>query len=150
MDKYFSNKYILFLSRLILGTVFIIASSDKIAKPELFALSILSYRLLPVELANLAALIIPWLELISGVILISGTMQKSSSLILAFMLTIFIGAISLAMIQGLKIDCGCFGPTSESQVGWGRIFEDILLLILSGHIYYYSPVLKKQPEPLKT
>jgi putative oxidoreductase len=146
MNKYLSNKYLLFISRLIVGSVFIIASCDKIAHPELFALSVASYKMLPVELINLAAIILPWLEMISGLFLISGFMQKSSSTILAFLLTFFIGAIAIAMMQHLKIDCGCFGAARDSQVGWGRIFEDIFLLMLCGHIYYYSPEMSQDDK----
>ncbi|MBI5020687.1 MAG: DoxX family membrane protein [Ignavibacteriales bacterium] len=137
MKNLLSNRYIILFSRLVLGIIFIIASSDKIAHPELFALSISGYKLLPLYLINLFAIVLPWLEMITGLFLISGIFVKSSSAILAFLITVFIGAISLAMIQKLEIDCGCFGAGKGSQVGWLRIIEDIGMLILCGHIYYF-------------
>lgn len=138
MKNQLSNRYIILISRFVLGIIFIIASADKIAHPELFALSISGYKLLPVYLVNISALVLPWLEMITGIFLVGGIFVKSSSVIIAFLLTVFIGAISLAMIQKLEIDCGCFGAGKGPQVGWLRIIEDFGMLFLSGHIYYFS------------
>jgi uncharacterized membrane protein YphA (DoxX/SURF4 family) len=139
MKNQLSNRYIILFSRFVLGIIFIIASADKIAHPELFALSISGYKLLPVYLINISAVVLPWLEMITGIFLVGGIFVKSSSVIIAFLLTVFIGAISLAMIQKLEIDCGCFGAGRGSQVGWLRIIEDIGMLLLCGHIYYFPP-----------
>lgn len=141
MKNIFSNKYFILLSRLILGVVFIIASIDKISIPDIFALNVQAYKLLPVFLVNLAALIIPWVELICGIFLIGGYYVRSSSLLLSGLCLIFIIALTAALSRGLKIDCGCFGPEHNSPVSWMRIIEDICLLVLSAHIFFYTNTL---------
>lgn len=136
MKKILSNRYLLLLSRLILGVFFIVASIEKIAFPELFALNVQAYKILPTSLVNITALIIPWMELICGIFLISGAFVRSSSVILSGLLVMFIILIFSALLRGLKIDCGCFGPTS-TPVSWMRIIEDIGLLFLGFHIFYF-------------
>ncbi|MDI6766592.1 MAG: MauE/DoxX family redox-associated membrane protein [Bacteroidota bacterium] len=136
MKKIFSNKYLLLFSRLILGVIFIVASIDKIALPELFALNVQAYKILPISLVNIIALIIPWMELICGIFLISGVFVRSSSVILSGLLVVFIILIFSALLRGLKIDCGCFG-SANTPVSWMRIIEDFGLLLLGFHIFYF-------------
>lgn len=133
-----SSKYLLFLSRALLGLIFIVASSDKIAHPELFASSIMGYKLAPIALVNLLAVVIPWLEMVSGIFLLTGLYARSASLVISLLLASFMAAITFAMLQGLDIDCGCFGAGRGAPVGWLRLIEDFGMLLLAGHIYYFS------------
>ena len=65
-------KYInmMLIARLILAFVFIYASIDKIIDPLSFSNTIDNYHISPYQLNNIAALIIPWLELIIGICLL--------------------------------------------------------------------------------
>ena len=53
-----------FLSRFILGYIFLYASIDKIVNPIAFSSNIDNYHISPIYLNNIAALIIPWIEFI--------------------------------------------------------------------------------------
>ena len=71
-------KIILSISfRLILGTVFIWASLDKIIDPEKFARNISNYHIVPYGLENTIAIILPWLELLIGSGLIMSIVSNS-------------------------------------------------------------------------
>jgi hypothetical protein len=119
-------------ARIILGTVFVYASFDKIRYPEPFAQNIIGYDILPLAWTNIAAIWLPWLELVSGVMLILGVWVRSNALIVNFLLIVFIIALISAIVRGLDISCGCFEVgDSESQVGWMRVIEDVGLLLLS-------------------
>jgi uncharacterized membrane protein YphA (DoxX/SURF4 family) len=137
MDKILGNKYLTLVSRILLGLVFIVASVDKIAMPEMFAASIQAYQIVPFPLINIFALILPWVELICGVFIIGGIFVRSSSVLVSCLLVVFILGISSAMVQNLSIDCGCFGPSHATPIGWQKIFEDIGLLLLSIQLYYF-------------
>ena len=126
------------LSRFVLGVVFVVAAVDKIAVPEVFAISIEAYRLIPVSLVNIFALVVPWIELLCGVFIIAGVRQRACALILSALLALFIGAIFSAMARDLKIDCGCFGAAHASPVGWPKIAEDAGLLLLALFVYRKS------------
>lgn len=133
-----SNRYIIFISRLILGSVFIIASIDKIVATEAFAANVASYRLLPLPVVNLFALFIPWMELICGVFLIARVYIRTSSLVLSSLLIVFTISMVSALFRGLNIDCGCFGVEYTSPVSWMRVLEDGGLMILGIHIFVFS------------
>lgn len=143
MKKLFENKYFLISVRTVLGAVFMYASFDKMANPEAFADIIGNYHLLPFQLVNPLAIFLPWLEFITGLLLVIGKWVKGSLLIYTTLLVVFIIALSQALVRGLDISCGCFSvnPSSTSEV-WLRVIEDILLLALCVLFLRYMPVQK--------
>ncbi|MDZ7370398.1 MAG: DoxX family membrane protein [candidate division KSB1 bacterium] len=122
-------KRLLLILRLILGVIFIWAAVGKIFDPAQFAENIDNYRLLPYFLTTLTAAILPWLELICGLLLILGRKVAAASLIIIVLNCIFILAIGSAVARGLDIDCGCF--SAGSKVGWVRLIEDFALLAVA-------------------
>jgi uncharacterized membrane protein YphA (DoxX/SURF4 family) len=121
--------------RTIVGLVFIYASIDKILSPQYFAGTILSYQILPEFLINLAAIILPWLELFCGILLVIGIWHRSAAWIVSALTFVFIFAIISVIFRGLDIECGCFG--SGSSANWGRIVEDLFLLAFSLHVAFH-------------
>ena len=125
-----NNKYLLLTIRLFFGFVFIYASVTKISDPEGFAQAIYNYKLLPLFLVNILAIILPWIELTTGILLLFGVSVKENSAILNGLLIIFIIAIIISLFRGLDINCGCFGTVDGAKVGLQKILENIGLLIL--------------------
>lgn len=123
-----SNKYVVLVIRLVLGFVFIYASIDKIAHPAEFAQSIYNYRMLPHWAINLMALVMPWLELICGVLIAVGVFLRGSSFMIGVMLAVFIIAISSALVRGLDISCGCFSTQGGHGVAVDLLVRDVLML----------------------
>jgi len=140
MKRLFENKYLVIAVRVVLGALFMYASFDKMANPEAFANIIDNYHLLPYQLVNPLAIFLPWLEFITGLLLIIDKWVKGSLLIYSALLVIFIIALSQALIRGLDISCGCFSvnPSSTSEV-WLRIVADIVMLFFSVMLYKYYP-----------
>jgi uncharacterized membrane protein YphA (DoxX/SURF4 family) len=132
---------------MMVGIIFIFASIDKIASPAYFAGTILSYQILPEIFINLVAIILPWLELISGILLVIGIWHRSAAWIVSILTIVFIIAIGSVIFRGLDIECGCFG--SGSSANWGRIVEDLFLLAFSLHIAVH-PLSKLAIENLWT
>lgn len=128
MKKVFSNQYFLLIIRIIIAMVFIYAGAEKISDPKGFSQSIYNYRILPIETINILAITLPWLELISGILLLFGISVKENAAIIGTLLLVFIIAVALSMIRGLDIDCGCFGK--GNTVGWRKIGENSLMLII--------------------
>ena len=140
LNRLFTNKYFALLVRVGLGVLFIYSSMDKIANLPDFAKIILNYKILPVELVNLLAIFLPWLELITGLCLVIGKFERASLIIYSAMLVVFIIALLQALIRGLDISCGCFSvePSTTSDV-WLRIVEDIIMLFFSVNLYINLP-----------
>jgi uncharacterized membrane protein YphA (DoxX/SURF4 family) len=145
LNKLFINKNFALLVRVVLGALFIYSSMDKIANMPDFARIILNYKILPVQLVNLLAIFLPWLELITGFCLVLGKFVRASLVIYSSMLVIFIIALSQALIRGLDISCGCFSvEPSTTSVVWLRIIEDFVMLFFSVNLYLNLP-----PEEIK-
>jgi len=129
-----NNKYdwLLTIVRLIAGGFFVYASLDKIVHPEAFAKIVHNYRVLPGGVVNIFAVILPWLELFSGMALMLGTRVKGASAILSALLVVFIIAVTSAIMRGIKIDCGCFSTSGDSarKVGMPLLIQDAALLFM--------------------
>ena len=124
-----------------LGLLFIYASLDKIWNPGLFAKSISNYRLLPLPLLHISAIMLPWIELICGLALVTNRYQRAAYTIIGGMLIIFILAIASAMSRGLDFNCGCFSVDSEeSNMGLMKVVQNVGLLFSCDLIEYRARV----------
>lgn len=123
--------------RLYAGYVFIEAALPKIIEPLAFATSIGHYGILPMWAVNASALVLPWLELLTGVALLAGLRTRVAALFAAGMMLLFAGAVAWAVMQGLQIDCGCFGTANAETVSWFKVGKNTLiaavLLVLAWH-----------------
>ena len=138
MKQLYKNSKIVLLARIILGAIFIYASIDKIINPIDFSNAIDNYHISPIQINNLAALIIPWIEFIIGVCLISGVFLNGATIISMVLLVFFIFIITQALIRGIDLNCGCFDLT-QKEISDGniklemikRIIEDFVFLALT-------------------
>src|SRR5690242_8710456 len=104
-----ANFKFLLVIRIVLGSVFSYAGLIKFFDTSSFADSIASFRLLPDELIGILALTLPPLELIIGLMLISGWKVRPAALCAIFLCATFVIALGQALLRGLNIDCGCLG-----------------------------------------
>lgn len=129
------NEYIELVVRLAVGVIFIYASLDKIAYPAQFARIVYNYHLLPGNLINLMAIILPWIEIICGLSLIFGIYKKGSVYIFNLMVLMFIIAITVNLIRGVDLECGCFTVSSKAKgSALSLLIRDIGLLILTVYL----------------
>lgn len=124
------NKTLLVLFRLVLGGLFVYAGVVKVLDPLDFAQNIRNYRLVGQTLSFVAAVVLPWLEILAGVALASGVWKRASALIISGLLVFFILLTLVTIARGLDVDCGCFGALSR-KAGLGVIVEDGLMLFMS-------------------
>lgn len=125
--------------RIILGLVFIYASFAKILDPMAFAGIINNYQILPDSMISIVALILPWVEFLCGVLLLTGVMVKASSLMLSILLIVFMIALSYAGAKGIDIACGCFSNNPESTENITQLLvRDAVFLIMSVVLFIYS------------
>jgi len=123
--------YIIAITRLYLALVFILSGLEKVNDLNSFAVSIENYRIFPVYMVNIFAIVVPWIELIAGGLLLLGIFIKENSAIISFLLLIFTIAIISAVMRGLDIECGCKGTFDGQKVGLLKIIENISLLIVA-------------------
>lgn len=120
----------LLVLRLALGAVFLYAAWTKLRQPwMLFAMSVDAYHVLPQWAVIAVARGLPWLELLLGLLLISGFWRRIAMVGVSGLLLVFFGLMVRAYAQGQTIDCGCFGP--GEQISWITLGRDGGLLAAS-------------------
>ena len=112
----------------LLGGVFVAGAIPKLSHPKRFVLTVLEYRVLPPALSWLYAWLVPPLEVLVSLLLLSGTAVRSAAAITALLLLSFITAVSINLARGREIDCGCLGKVAHRKIGWGLLVEDGMLL----------------------
>lgn len=131
MRKVIDNDLLTLVSRLIVGGMFIYAALYKIIEPGSFAKSIWYYHLIPGDLINLMAIVLPWLEIIAGVALIMGIFYRGAVLWVNLMMVVFIIALITTISRGINIDCGCFkAASSGTHSAWNALLFDLGAMIL--------------------
>lgn len=129
--------------RWILGILLVWAALSKIANLNEFHADLAAYKLpLPDALLRLTAIVLPWLELMCGMLLLVGGLRRAALVWAIVLFAIFVLATGQAWARGLEISCGCFKLDflSENAV---RVFESVgfafsrALLLLAGAIYVW-------------
>jgi Methylamine utilisation protein MauE len=125
----------------VLAAVFVVAGFGKIVDPPGFAHEIHNYALVPAIAVNAMALVLPWIEVVSGLALFIGIARRSSARILGLLLVVFMIALSINLIRGRPVDCGCFGTSKTEHTQAERlrdmkwaIARDAGLLLLVGQV----------------
>lgn len=116
---------------LLVGGYFLMAGATKLIDPVAFFQSILNYQLVGEDLAWLAALYLPFLEIVAALALIIPRTRLAGLVWLAALLLVFQAALASAWVRGLDIDCGCVG-SGGSSVLFALVRNTVLLVMLAG------------------
>ena len=110
------------------GLVFVTASLHKISSPAAFAQIVYSYDVFPAVTINLIAIIMPFIELTTGLALIIGLYPRAAAAIVNALLVAFAFVIAFNLLRGHAFDCGCF-PTF-----FNRFYADSPVIMLVRNI----------------
>src|SRR5580700_8761870 len=94
---------------LVLAVVLGFSGAVKLRHPLAFAAAIDGYRILPRSLARPAALAIALAEAGCAVLLAAGWARLAGLAVAGGLVGAFLAAMSLALVRGQRIGCGCFG-----------------------------------------
>ena len=152
--------------RWLLGILFIWAALSKLANTTDFMGSILAYEMpLPeitvwqqeLSLVGLAAVALPWLELLCGLTLLANFWTESALAVMFLLFSVFIIATGSAWARGLDISCGCFdlsmiGISARSDTmnflesARFAFFRNLLLTSLVGYLFVSTLRLRARAE----
>ena len=125
------------ICRLTLALIFFYAGVEKIIHPQEFAVTIYNYQLLPDCVINLLAIFLPWLEVLIAVSLVIGIYIRGATLLSALLFLIFATALTINLVRGLDISCGCFGASS-GNISWFYLARDLSLFCMSVFVLIYD------------
>ena len=117
------------LIRLFLGVLFIVSGGEKAVSPSAnFLYVIQAYQILPDVLAQIAALVFPWVELFVGLSILLGMWLDVGLKVLVVVSCSLILMVGQAIVRNLPIDsCGCFGNLVHLPLR-GVILLDVTVL----------------------
>lgn len=125
-----SSRQVSPLLRQLLGVLLLWAAVSKLANLTELLGSIYAYQLpLPRTLLQIAAVVLPWVELLAGLLLLAGFWSDTALLIVTGLMGLFVLATGQAWMRGLDITCGCFNLTilglTESLPDLARFLESV-------------------------
>ena len=116
----------------LLAIILIQAGVSKMFDPAGFALSIHRYQLLPMWTESPAAIIVPWLETVLGVALLTTRRWRLAAAVLTLgLLLSFTAMLAWAWFHNLNISCGC-SPAPGSIGSFASRLHGTLNHFLSG------------------
>ena len=127
----FQNHPVNGLLRITIGGGFIFAGVLKIADPAAFSHDVANFRLLPHSGINFVAVVLPWIEVLAGLSVLTGFWLRSGVLMIIALTTVFLFAILSALTRGLNIECGCFGTLGGTTIGLRSLAIDLGFLCLA-------------------
>ena len=130
------------LSRLLLGTIFILSGTFKLARWRQFGDSLAALELLPRRFVRAVAAGLPPVEMAVGIAVLAGWRLPITGPLLLAMLFCFLAALALYRLRGGKeLSCGCFADFEHKQPTSSLILRNLLLLV-SG-----LPLLRPAQQP---
>ncbi len=117
--------------RILIGLVFIVSGAEKLIWPyQNFLYVIQGYQLLPPGLDELFARVFPWIEFLLGLFMVLGFWLPITLPGVMLMLSLFIVAVSQALIRKLPMEeCGCFGELISFPLPVVIIMDSVLMML---------------------
>jgi uncharacterized membrane protein YphA (DoxX/SURF4 family) len=118
--------------RIVIGLVLLVSGFEKVLSPyQNFLYVIQAYQLFPSWLEKIAALSVPWAELIIGLFMVLGLWLNWALKGSLLLFVCFIVIVGQALLRGLPLDqCGCFGESIHILPQHIIIFDSFVLLTL--------------------
>lgn len=115
------------LPRWTLAALLLYSSYAHLKNPYFFLGSVHAYGLAGEQAGTLAAAVLPFLQLVAGVCLLTDVFPVAAALVAWLLFSLFVGVQTYALTHKLQIGCGCFGVDSTVMVGTSS-----LLVALAG------------------
>ena len=124
--------YFLVTARIFIGLLFVVSGLEKLSTPyENFLYVIRGYEIFPYPLDFLAAVCVPWFELISGAFILLGLWWKPALGALWVFTIGMIIVVGQAMARKLPIqECGCFGDLVSVPLIVIFIFDSVMQVVM--------------------
>ena len=124
---------VLFIARLLLAAVFIVAGFAKLADLPGSRQALRDFGV-PAVLANPFGVLLPLAEIAVAVALIPSASAWWGALGALALLLLFVAGISYNLARGRTPDCHCFGQIHSSPAGWPTLIRNLLLAAVAGFV----------------
>jgi hypothetical protein len=133
-----------------LSVIFFVSSLGKLLHPKAFLRAVAGYQMLPAPVEGLVAASLPGVEMSVAILLFLGLFVPAKRLrrvepyviaaawTAAGMLVVFIIVISVNLLRGIEMDCGCFDLIgnyipflASDRTTWGTVARDVVMLAMT-------------------
>ncbi|MDX2146330.1 MAG: DoxX family protein [Planctomycetota bacterium] len=133
---------LIFPARVAIGGLFLFsawqklkpAAPPRVSGPQSFALNLQAFDIVPTVLVKPTAFILPWAEVIAGILVVVGLWTRAAGALIGVMLASFTLGVVSVILRGMDITCGCFGGFKllcEGPIGWCKVGENALLIAIA-------------------
>jgi uncharacterized membrane protein YphA (DoxX/SURF4 family) len=77
------------------------------------------------------AVMLPYWEILLGALVIVGLFTRAAAWIAVLLLALFDLAIASAVVRGMSVSCGCFGPNDATVTTWAEVARDAVFVVLA-------------------
>ena len=126
------------LGRLAFGCVFIASAAPKLMQPYDFLRAVYDYSLVGPKTGLCIALVLPWLELVLAISLVTGFLERGAWATVVVLMSIFTFARASAALQGVPIACGCFSLDHGDPVTFRDVAVTACMLLLAIVMFAWS------------
>jgi uncharacterized membrane protein YphA (DoxX/SURF4 family) len=130
---------VVLILRVVVGAVFIGAGASKIGHADVFAAQIAAFGIVPHALIAPMAILLPFFEVLLGGYLVVGLYTRVAALVAVVQLAIFATAIGSAVVRGLSLSCGCFGPGDRTTTSWPEVGRDLVFAAVAAFVAWRAP-----------
>jgi uncharacterized membrane protein YphA (DoxX/SURF4 family) len=92
-----------------------------------FTAAVLRYELLPRVAARVAGRVIPFVEVVLGLLLLGDVLARPAAITAAALVSVFTIAVAVSLARGRRDSCGCGGPL-EARIGPRVLARNTLLV----------------------
>jgi len=138
--KYFGDKIHIVISilRILFGIVFIFSALTKFVDVPAFESSIKKFALVPDYFAGAISYVVPLVEIIFGIFLILKIKLEIIVQLVIYLLIFFTSIITVVLVEGGSVSCGCFGSFSSDNIDFTTIIRNVFLICWASLILYYA------------
>ncbi len=121
--------------RVALGVLFIWTGLLKLQQPYDFLWVVYDYELVNRSVGVAIAAALPWVELVLGISLVAGLLERGALLLSSFLLAVFTFARLSVASRELPIPCGCAGQGTQ-VISWNDVLQAALILVAAVMAFY--------------
>jgi uncharacterized membrane protein YphA (DoxX/SURF4 family) len=158
-----ARRAVIWIGRLVLGTIFIYAGYSKLFYPNTnlwpffvlkfsiavnitnFARQVDAFQLLSPAGVSFVAHTLPFAEIILGALVVIGWRLRIWATLLTAIMLGFFAVVLRAYLLHMDINCGCFA--TPEPINLKKILEDAALSILAVLMTYFSFIEARMPHP---
>ena len=125
-----------------IGMPLIISAIPHWGNPYFFLGSIYAYQMVSPGIGQMVAMVFPLLQMITAICLLGRFFIDEASVAATLLFLGFATVQTTAVIRGLDISCGCFGPGHDSPIGWftlSLVYGLLCLSVLRNTIRFSQP-----------